>query len=162
MSSLDQSSFQATSLSMLRHGRRRKPSTRRNPMLTPSERLELGQLAADDYPDETIRLRARIILSWADGATGEESAASLETSRRTVSKWRGRFREDGIDGLVDRPRPGAPRSIDDAKIAQLLHLQNSPPPSGKARWTTRLLAEHTGLSQSTVVRLSRDYCAAAR
>jgi transposase len=135
---------------------RGKPSNRRDPMLTPSERLELNRLASVDNLDETLQLRARIVLSWAAGATGEESARLLDTSRRTISKWRSRFREGGIDALLDRPRPGAPRSIDEEKIAELLRLQNSPPPSGKSRWTTRLLAQHTGLSQSTVVRIARD------
>ena len=121
-------------------------------MLSPSERVELERLASDQYPDETLRLRAHIILCWAQGMTGEECAARLATSRRTVSKWRGRFRDAGIDGLVDAPRPGAPRTIDDGKIAELHRLRNSPPPQGRSRWTTRLLAEHTGLSQSTVVR----------
>jgi transposase len=143
--------------SQVRPHRRSKPSTRRDPMLTPSERLELNRLASPENLDETLRLRAHIVLSWAAGATGEESARLLETSRRTVSKWRTRFRKGGVDALVDRPRPGAPRSVDEHKISLLLRLQNSPPPSGKSRWTTRLLAQHTGLSQSTVVRISRDY-----
>ncbi|MFO7566537.1 MAG: helix-turn-helix domain-containing protein [Enhygromyxa sp.] len=125
--------------------------------MTPSERLELNRLASFDNPDENLQLRARIVLSWAAGATGDESARLLETSRRTISKWRRRFREGGVDALSDRPRSGAPRSIDPAKIAELLRLQDSPPPSGKSRWTTRLLAQHTGLSQSTVVRISRDH-----
>jgi transposase len=124
-------------------------------MLTPSERLELNRLASVDNSDATLQLRARIVLSWAAGATGDESAKLLETSRRTVSKWRSRFRHGGIDALLDLPRPGAPRIIADEKIAELLRLQSSPPPHGKSRWTTRMLAEHTGLSQSTVVRIAR-------
>lgn len=124
-------------------------------MLTPSQRLELNRLASVDNPDETLRLRARIVLSWAAGATGDESAKLLATSRRTVSKWRSRFRAGGIDALFDLPRPGAPRIIADEKVAELLRLQNSQPPGGRSRWTTRLLAEYTGLSQSTVVRIGR-------
>ena len=135
--------------------RRQKPSPRRDLLLTPSQRLELNRLASPNNLDEALQLRARIVLSWAAGATGDESARLLETSRRTVSKWRSRFREGGVDALFDRPRPGAPRSIDDEKIAELLRLQNSPPPPGKSRWTTRLLVQHTGLSQSTVVRIAR-------
>lgn len=125
-------------------------------MLTREERRELEQLSGPDNSDETIRLRAEIILGWAAGETGEQSAERLETSRRTVSKWRGRFRQHGVPGLVDRPRPGAPRSIDEAKVEALIRLQDSPPPHGRQRWTTRLLAERTGLSQSTVVRIARD------
>lgn len=135
-----------------------RPSDAPHPLslvLTRSERLELIHLASDRR-DETVRLRARIVLSWAGGATGDESAAWLETSRRTVSKWRTRFRDGGVDALFDLPRQGAPRLIADAKIVELLRLRSSPPPPGKPRWTTRLLAQHTGLSQSTVVRIARE------
>jgi len=136
--------------------RRGKPS-HRGPVLTPSERLELSRLASLDSPDENLQLRARIVLSWAAGATGDQSARLLATSRRTISKWRCRFRDGGIDALLDRPRRGAPRSIARAKIAEVLRLQSSPPPAGRSRWTSRLLAKHTGLSQSTVVRIVRDH-----
>lgn len=131
--------------------------SRREPALTRSELLELHRLSSSDSLDATLQLRARIILSWAAGATGEQSANLLATSRRTVSKWRARFREGGIEALVDRPRPGAPRTIAAAKIVEVLRLRKSPPPSGKSRWTTRMIAQRTGLSQSTVVRIARDY-----
>jgi len=126
-------------------------------MLTPSERAELNHLGSSANPDEILRLRALIILSWAAGATGEDSARLLETSRRTVSKWRGRFREGGVAALSDRPRAGAPRIIEESKIAEVLELLESPRPPTGARWSTRKIAEHTGLSQSTVARIARDY-----
>ena len=40
--------------------------------------------------------------------------------------------------------------------AELERLRQTPPPAGKSRWTTRLLAQHTGMSQSSVVRLDRE------
>lgn len=126
-------------------------------VLTPAQRRDLEQLASAYTPDEAVRLRARIILSWAEGLTGEHSARLLDTTRRTVSKWRSRFREGGVQALWDRPRPGAPRTISELQISELLRLHRSPPPRGKPRWTTRMLAQRTGLSQSTVVRISRDY-----
>ena len=131
------------------------PRSRKIDLLLP-QRAQLLQLAADEARDNSLRLRARIILSWADGATGEQSAALLGTSRRTVSKWRSRFRQGGVEALRDRPRPGAPRTISSSQIAEVLRLRQTPPPPGKRRWTTRMLAKHTGLSQSTVVRISRN------
>jgi transposase len=124
--------------------------------ITPSQRGMLEQYAAANAPDENVRLRARIILAWADGISGERSAVQLSTSRRTVTKWRARFVEGGVRALWDRPRPGAPRTISEQAVAELVRLRQSPPPYGEPRWTTRMLARQTGLSQSTVVRLARD------
>ena len=131
------------------------PSQSRHPhiQLTPHQRLELLRIASSTNEDESLRMRALIVLSWADGATGAQSAALIGTSRRTVSKWRTRFRRQGIAGLQDRPRPGAPRRVPDVKIDELERLRQTPPPQGKPRWTTRMLAKHTGLSQSTVARV---------
>jgi transposase len=112
------------------------------------------RLSSRETPDEAVRVRALIILSWASGATGARSAALLNTSRRTISKWRSRFNEGGVDALWDLPRPGAPRTISQRKIAELLRLRQTPPPIGTPRWTTRMLAQRTGLSQSTVVRIA--------
>ena len=124
--------------------------------LDPTQHAQLLSLASSSR-DASIQLRAQIILSWASGATGEQSAKLLDTSRRTVSKWRSRFRQGGVEALSDRPRPGAPRTISSGKIAEVLQLRQTPPPQGKPRWTTRMLAQHTGLSQSTVVRISRSH-----
>jgi transposase len=121
----------------------------------PTQRRILEQFAAADTSDENVRLRARIILAWADGISGQVSAELLSTSRRTVTKWRARYTRGGVEALWDRPRPGAPRTISQQAVAELLRLRQSPPPYGKPRWTTRMLAEQTGLSQSTVVRLAR-------
>jgi transposase len=123
--------------------------------VSPTQRRVLEQFAAVDSPDENVRLRARIILAWVDGISGQVSAELLSTSRRTVTKWRARFARGGVEALWDRPRPGAPRTISQNAVAELLRLRQSPPPYGKPRWTTRMLAEQTGLSQSTVVRLAR-------
>src|SRR5690606_32787264 len=59
------------------------------------------------------------------------------------------------------PRPGAPRTVSDGKIAALLRLRRSPPPEGKPRWPTGMLAHNTGLNQSTSVRLERQMRAPA-
>lgn len=128
--------------------------TRRSVNLSPQQRLELLRLSSSETLDEAVRVRALMILSWASGATGAQSAALLNTSRRTISKWRTRFDEGGIDALWDRPRPGAPPTISKGKVSELLRLRQSPPPLGAPRWTTRMLAKRTGLSQSTVVRIA--------
>lgn len=125
--------------------------------MSSSDRIELERLASADSSDDNLQFRAKIVLSWAAGDTGEQTAKRLGTSRRTVCKWRRRFGEGGVEALHDLPRPGAPRSIEKAKIAELLRLHDSPPPDGKPQWTTRMLARKTGLSQSTVTRVVRRH-----
>jgi transposase len=124
--------------------------------LSAHQRRVLEQIADSLETDAVICIRAQFILDWADGLTGNECAELRGTSRRTVSKWRNRFRIGGIAALADRPRPGAPRVIPRDMADELERLRQSPPPPGSSRWTTRLLAKHTGMSQSTVVRLDRE------
>jgi transposase len=55
--------------------------------------------------------RARIMLAAADGLENVEIAERVGVDVNTVSKWRKRFFEEGIDGLLDRHRSGRPRTF---------------------------------------------------
>ena len=63
-----------------------------------------------------LALRARIVLGCASGLSNKAVAARERVTAQTVGKWRRRFLERGVDGLLDEPRPGVPRKIDDAKV----------------------------------------------
>jgi Winged helix-turn helix len=43
--------------------------------------------------------------------TNQAVAASVGVSPVTISKWRGRFLAKRLDGLVDEPRQGSPRTV---------------------------------------------------
>ena len=80
-------------------------------------------------------------------------AAELGLSRDTVRKWRSRFLAQRLAGLRDAPRPGAPRTITDEQVAGVIaQTLLAAPPAGRARWSTRLMAAETGMSQSAVSR----------
>jgi polyphosphate kinase len=84
-------------------------------------------------------------------------AAELGLSRDTVRKWRSRFLAMRLAGLRDAPRPGAPRTITDEQVAGVItRLLLEPPPAGRRRWSTRLMAAETGMSQSAVSRIWRQ------
>jgi transposase len=107
---------------------------------------------------QSLARRARIVLACAEpGATNSEVADELGVSRLTVALWRKRFAERGLDGLLDEPRPGAPRTSTDAQIerAVVTTLEGEPP--NATHWSTRALAEAVGLSQSAVVRIWRAF-----
>jgi transposase-like protein len=70
---------------------------------------------------QALALRARIVLACAEpGITNREVGARLEVCEMTVSKWRRRFAALGVDGLVDAPRSGAPRTILDDQVERVI------------------------------------------
>jgi transposase len=71
----------------------------------------------------------------------------------TVGKWRERFRKDGMDGLVDEPRVGAPDKITDPQIAEVVTKTLESIPANGTHWSTKLIAAETGLSQNALVRI---------
>lgn len=97
--------------------------------------------------------RARIVLNCAEMGAAEVARRSGVTVR-TVGKWRKRYVEDGIDGLADAPRSGRPSATGDM-VHRTLTCVLEPPREG--RWTTRSIAEHIGVSQSTVSRIRREH-----
>jgi transposase-like protein len=76
--------------------------------LTAAERSRLGKLARKYTSPYRDVLRARIVLYAAAGLDNDEIASRLDTSRQIVSKWRKRFFERRLEGLVDEPRSGRP------------------------------------------------------
>src|SRR5262244_196115 len=127
---------------------------------------EWARLAAwaDDPAAGALALRARIVLACAAGPPGQPGgrpasavAAELGLSRDTVRKWRSRFLAQRLAGLRDAPRPGAPRTITDEQAARVIaRALLEAPPAGHRRWSTRLMAAETGMSQSAVSRIWRQ------
>jgi transposase len=125
--------------------------------VTDEERAQLSAWARRGKTAQRLALRSRIVLGCAEGKTNGEVAQQLRTSAATVGKWRSRFVEDGVDGLVDEPRPGAPRKIGDELIEELIVKTLEAKPRARTHWSTRLLAKETGVSQSSISRIWRTF-----
>lgn len=107
-------------------------------------------VARPSAPAGLVR-RARVILLSAAGISGVEIAGRLDLSREAVSRIRRRFVDAGVDGLFDRPKPGRrDHAVPAETIEQIVQLALSPPPAGRSRWTTRLLAEAVGRTSGCV------------
>ncbi len=102
-------------------------------------------------------MRARIVLQCAEGLANDKVAQKLRVTRPTVGKWRERFCTSRLEGLLDEPRPGAPRSITDAQVEEVVTRTLESMPKHSTHWSTRLMAEKTGLSQTAVVRIWRAF-----
>jgi transposase len=125
--------------------------------LTTDEREALERWARRPKTAQALAMRARIVLRCASGATNNAVAAQLHVSRQMVCKWRARFVERRLDGLLDEPRPGAPRTHDDAAVERVLTKTLESTPRDATHWSTRSMAKASGLSQSTVGRIWRAF-----
>ena len=120
--------------------------------LDADERSQLNSLAhSRSLPHGLVR-RAQIVLACADGEAGNSIAQRMKLNKNTVVKWRKRYLEQGLQGLHDELRAGRPRSHSDERVAEIINTALQSQPKGATHWTTRSMAEHTGISKSTVQR----------
>ncbi len=125
--------------------------------LSADEQETLERWARRPTSAQALALRARVILACAAGKTNTQVSAEVQLSKPAVGKWRGRFVARRLDGLLDEPRPGAPRKISDVDVERLLTLTLEKRPPDATHWSTRSMAKRCGLSQSTVSRIWRAF-----
>jgi putative transposase len=123
-------------------------------VITPAEREQLSAMARSRSLPAALVLRARLVLAC-EGASNNQVAEQLRVHPATVGKWRRRFIEARMSGLHDELRPGKPRSIEDERIAELIHKTLHTQPTSGTHWSVREMALETGLSKSTVHRFFR-------
>ena len=122
-----------------------------------AERETLEQWTRRPKTAQPLALRARIVLACADGRSNTGVAAELRVCVDTVRKWRSRFLERRLDGLLDQPRSGRPRMIDDADVERVIALTLETTPKDATHWSTRSMARLSGLSHNTVSRIWRAF-----
>lgn len=125
--------------------------------LTEHEREALRNWARRPKSAQALALRARMILLCAEERTNTEVAADLEVTKQTVGKWRKRFLQKRLDGLLDEPRPGTPRKLSDVEVERVLSLTLESTPKDATHWSTRSLAKASGLSRASVHRIWRAF-----
>jgi transposase len=126
--------------------------------LTEAERVELRRLLRRRGVGQALAQRARVVLACAEpGATNLGVSKTLGVSRPMVATWRRRFAEHRLEGLLDAPRSGAPRTIGDEAVERLLALTLEEAPRNATHWSTRSMARRTGMSQTAVSRIWRAF-----
>ena len=112
--------------------------------LDPETRSELESWLRAPTTEQRMTRRARIILLAAEGKGSRAIAREIGVRPRVVSTWRLRFAARGIEGLKDKPRPGAKLVYTEATDKRILAMLDQPIPKGRARWTCELIAKALG------------------
>jgi|SRR5579883_455249 len=126
-------------------------------LLSDEEREQLQAWARRRKSAQALAQRSRIVLAAAEGLKNTEIGERLGITRGMAAKWRARFAEERLDGLLDEPRSGRPRTITDAQVEEVIVRTLETTPRDATHWSTRSLAAQVGLSQSAVSRIWRAF-----
>ncbi len=126
-------------------------------LLSEEERATLLAWTRRARCPQALALRARVVLLCAAGRSNTDTAAELHVTIQTVGKWRQRFIDKRLDGLLDEPRPGTPRKLSEADVDRVLGLTLESVPAHATHWSTRSLAAASGLSRASVHRIWRAF-----
>jgi transposase len=122
-------------------------------VISPSERKQLEAWSARRKTAQALALRARIVLQCGGGRSNGEIAESVQVTRQMVGKWRSRFVERRLDGLLDEARPGAPRRLSDQAIEAVVVQTLERTPADATHWSVRSMAAASGISKTSVHRI---------
>lgn len=101
-------------------------------------------------------VRARVVLDCAEVGVAE-AARRASVSTTSVSRWWRTYRDGGVEALLAVAPPQGRPTVTDEMVRAVLGCSLTAPPDGRARWTTRAVAEATGVSQATVSRIRRQH-----
>jgi len=134
--------------------------SRKLPALTlnPRQQQQVRQWLSAHGTPQQVALRCRIVLAAAEGQAESATARQLGTNRKTVTLWRARFAEDGLEGLWEiAPGRGRKPTYGPEKIKAIVDATLQTKPSGMTHWSCRLMAKAQGVSKSTVSNIWRSH-----
>src|SRR5438034_6328056 len=113
--------------------------------LTDDERETLHGWLRRHSTAQALAQRARVVLECATGKSNATVCRTLRLDRNTVGKWRRRFLHKRVDGLLDEPRPGAPRTVSDAQVERVVTVTLETTPRERSEEHTSELQSHSDL-----------------
>ncbi|MGZ2464866.1 IS630 family transposase [Sinorhizobium medicae] len=122
-------------------------------VLSAEERVFLEAQVRRHKAARSLSDRCRMILLCAEGLQSKEVGAQLGVHEHTVGKWRRRFVNYRIEGLTDEYRPGRPRTVSDAQVAEVIERTLNSTPKDATHWSIRSMSAEMGLSHTTIRRI---------
>ena len=126
-------------------------------LLSDEEREQLLRWLRRAKSSQALALRSRIVLGCGEGLANKTVAERAGCSANTVSKWRARFLESRLDGLVDEPRPGRPATITAERVEAVVVATLESTPKNATHWSRAKMADRSGLSKSTIGRIWKAF-----
>jgi transposase len=126
-------------------------------VLTDGEREQLVRWSRRAKSSQVLAMRSKIILACGEGASNADVAKDLGVHLSTVGKWRRRFVQLRLDGLIDEDRPGRPPSISLDRVEEVVVATLEQTPRNATHWSRSSMAQKSGLSKSTIGRIWRDF-----
>jgi len=126
-------------------------------VLSDEERDQLQRWARRAKTAQALALRSRIVLGCAEGLDNKQVAAREGVTQATVGKWRRRFVDARVDGLIDEPRPGRPATVTVDQVEEVVVSTLESTPANATHWSRAKMAERSGLSKSTVGRIWKTF-----
>jgi transposase len=121
--------------------------------LSENELTELQTIVRSSKAEKRMVDRSKIILAWHHGKSFVQTQQETGMSQMAISKWRTRFSEYRLEGLLDAPRSGKPPIYSAAQKAKVLKMATEKPGRGYTGWSQRHIARKAGMSQSKVNQL---------
>jgi transposase len=122
-------------------------------ILTPEQREELSRWSQSRTLPAGDVFRARLILALADGLSYGQIKKTLRTTAPTISRWKQRFEQHGLDGLEPRHKGSQPRTATPAVQARVCRKVQQKPGDGSTHWSVRKLSVEMGVSKSSIHRI---------
>lgn len=119
-------------------------------ILTEEEASTLKRLTAAGTTEQRMAVRAKVVLAAAQSLTLPEIAQRTGLSANSCLKWRKRFAQSRLEGLLDKPGRGRPQSISQEQRLGVMALACTTPVDGSTRWSVRKLADATGFSVGAI------------
>jgi transposase len=127
-------------------------------VLSPDQREQLERWLAAYGTPQQVALHCRIVLAAAQGRSDLSIAAGLDVNRHTVTLWRKRFAEQGLECMWEIAAGRGRKPIFGAeRIKAVVDATLQTKPKGMTHWSCRLMAERQAMSKSTISNIWRSH-----
>jgi putative transposase len=124
--------------------------------VTTRDQKDVSKLLSGGVPPVRVVLRATALLQLAKGVSAPRISDVVPLTPQAIRKIGHRYQEGGLErALYEKERPGAATLLEDSQKQRIIAMVCSDPPTGRTRWTVRLVAEEA-VKRKLVPRVGRE------